>query len=277
MIYPTIAVLLLALLPSVVVAQVEVDVTAFCATRPVGLYCSPQVRSQKIECPSGEIFDCPKPNEKCQERGILKQYGFKGGIARCVPNIPDADVAAFCMGKEVGTYCYGDPENNIRIACPSGLIFKCVDEPHPHSRKCVQKKPQVAVCHVLDDGSGGSSGNCSGQVVTLTITETEMQTKTKTETLPRKTKTVTETLTETLTCPPLTATFLIPSVFTPEPVPMTKTKVDTTEWVQVATATSLWVETVSGGSSSTSVSVSTKTFDTDVATATSVVIVYPSP
>ncbi len=98
------------------------DITAFCAARPTGLYCDPRAEDQKIECPSGNVTVCPgKGPEICQERGVLKQYGYKGGIARCVPNLGAGVLSAFCSTKTLpGTYCFGDNKNNIRIACPSG-------------------------------------------------------------------------------------------------------------------------------------------------------------
>jgi hypothetical protein len=60
--------------------------STFCDGKPVGLYCDPTNESRKIECPNGEITTCPKaPGEVCQERGKLKQNGFRGLLhAHCI-------------------------------------------------------------------------------------------------------------------------------------------------------------------------------------------------
>ena len=195
----------LLLLPALALA---LDTEKFCGSRPEGLYCSPDVKYHKVECPSGKLFACPKKElEICQERGLLKQYGFKGGIARCVPNLGDGVVENFCASKVnlgPGTYCFGDQDRNLRIVCPSGMIFKCVTEPSNSTPKCFQQKPNVAVCK-KDGGEGGSAGEVGTCVPSIsisktTVTITQAVTTTVTETPQVITMTEQDTVTETPTC-----------------------------------------------------------------------------
>lgn len=117
----------------------SLNITAFCAVRPLGLYCHPLVSTAKIECPSGNIFTCPGlDTEFCQERGVLRQTGFKGGIARCAPRLNMTAVSDFCAVRPAGIFCYPNAEDNIRVQCPTTLIYKCASPPHPHSKKCFQ-------------------------------------------------------------------------------------------------------------------------------------------
>jgi hypothetical protein len=176
------------------------DVSAFCSEKPNGLYCHPDVSHEKIECPSGDITACPRGEEEmCQERGILKKYGFSGGIARCVPNIPQEEITSFCESKSVGIYCFGDDDNNIRIQCPSGLLYKCDDNPSESTKKCQRKSDTFAVCS--NEGGGGSAGgNCTDSIFTVTfvVTSTETMTSTASPVTITSIATLTQTNTDTV-------------------------------------------------------------------------------
>ncbi|KAI3634067.1 hypothetical protein MIR68_007671 [Amoeboaphelidium protococcarum] len=136
-------------------------VDRFCDDKPVGLYCSPVSIFQKIECPRKTIFTCPKaPFEFCQERGIKRTSGYRAGIARCVPNVGNASIVAYCANKPPGSYCFGDRLNNVRIECPLGLLYKCENNPVPNrGKKCEQLTPTVAVCSFNNSTGGGGSGS----------------------------------------------------------------------------------------------------------------------
>ena len=254
-----------------------VDVKEFCKDRPVGLYCSPDSIFQKIECPSGDFFTCQKaPNEFCQERGILKQHGFRGGIARCVPRLDPAAVASFCKPREKGVYCWGDFEGNIRVHCPSGLIYKCADNPTPDTKKCNQTTPTFAQC--TTGGGGGGAGNCTAITVTIpeTITQTKVVTSTSTqrETVVLTTTSVQrKTVTVNPTCPaPQTSTLIIPTTVT-NVVPSTLTNVSSETTVDRATSTIIIVDSSTRVNVQTSLDVvSTKITET-VSFETSVTVI----
>lgn len=154
------------------------EIASFCSNRPAGLYCSPWSIHQKVECPTGEFFTCPKGDaEFCQERGILREYGFKGGIARCVPYIAPSVLTAFCIDKKsAGVFCFGDKDNNIRVQCPTGLIYKCDNNPTASTKKCDQTKPAFATCKL--GGGGGVVDVCSSTLApAVTVTVTRVRTR----------------------------------------------------------------------------------------------------
>ncbi|KAI3657923.1 hypothetical protein MP638_003560 [Amoeboaphelidium occidentale] len=228
--------------------------STFCDGKPVGLYCDPNNESRKIECPNGEITTCPKaPGEICQERGKLKQNGFRGGIARCVPKLDPEAVKEFCSSRQTGTYCWPGPDSegfvgNIKVQCPSGLVYKCRPSFDPNLI-CRQRNERYAVC--VDQQRGTTAcpvltltrneryavcvdqqrGTTACPVLTLTVTETVE---------------LTQTITECVTTPsPKPHTSFPPIIVQPGTVVEAGTEVfvTSTTQVDVERSTSTWATT----------------------------------
>jgi hypothetical protein len=236
--------ILTILAPAVLILELGVsaalDVEEFCSSRPVGMYCNPEDEKRKIECPSGKSFLCnAEPGEHCQERGILKTSGFKGGIARCVPKLDETKVEEFCSSRRTGMYCW--PERSVlKIQCPTGLVYKCTAGSSPNAT-CVQR-PTGARCVIR----GQEQGSTVCPVLTVTATDTVTETVTNADTI-----TVTDTVTTSVTS---TVSSGIISTVTLSPVTVTETSFST---IVPTTSRTPVVSTVTVNPTSTEVILST--------------------
>ena len=190
------------------------NIIEFCSSRPLGLYCDPSTEFGKIECPSGTLYTCPKaPQEHCQERGILNQFGFKGGVARCVPKLDSQAVQTFCSNKTAaGVYCWGDVEGNVRVQCPTGLVYKCRTNSTTDSAAlvCQQTSPTYAVCL---EGPITPAGNLTCTNSTRTVISTQTLTSVSVS-VDYITVNLTQRVTETLGPKPFTTNSTIVNTYT---------------------------------------------------------------
>lgn len=158
------------------------DPEEFCKSKPKNettLHCSPFKDSQKIFCPSGELYDCPPAPtyEFPATREICRPLG-PSEAPRCVPDI-NMDPKDWCKQNhpDPGFYCH-QTIKVIRIQCPQGWIYKCpqADDWKTESlNKCYQQYPTYAVCQ-----QGGQIEQCTsqGQTFTMSLSTTQVYTQT---------------------------------------------------------------------------------------------------
>lgn len=149
----------------VCIVLANTDIEEFCKGKPKNqqtLSCSPFNETQKIFCPSGEVYDCP-PIAKLSRpatRDICQALGPEEA-PRCLPDL-NTTAAEWCKKEhpgQTGFYC-NEVVKTIRIQCPQGWIYKCpqIDnnlDPDMYPmlvNYCNQTYPDYATCEQMPPG-----------------------------------------------------------------------------------------------------------------------------